>query len=82
LLAWFSGICGTRHEQHLLNYASPYGANPQQCEFAFGNDQGLLALRGISMFAADCGCQPIYPGDGPHDPGVRRLRDRGAEHCD
>ena len=56
LLAWFLGICGTRREQHLLKYAGPCGANPQQCEFALGNDQGLLALRGVSMFTGDCGC--------------------------
>jgi hypothetical protein len=65
LLAWFLGICGTRREQHLLKYAGPCGANPQQCEFALGNNQGLLALRSVSMFTADCGCQAIYLGGDP-----------------
>jgi hypothetical protein len=44
LLAWFLGIWGTRREQHLLKYAG------------FGNNQGLLAFRSVSMFTADCGC--------------------------
>jgi hypothetical protein len=50
LLAWFLGIWGTRREQHLLKYAGPCGANPQQCEFALGNNQGLLALRGPALW--------------------------------
>jgi hypothetical protein len=65
LFTWFLGVSGTRREQHLFKYAGLYGANPQQCEFAFGNDQGLLALRGGCVFTADCGCQAIYLGGDP-----------------
>jgi len=65
LLAFFLGVCGTLREQHLFKYAGPYRANSQQCEFAFGNDQGLLALGGVSNFTADRTCQAIYFGGDP-----------------
>src|SRR5262249_36835775 len=65
LLAWFLGACGTHREQHPFKYTGPYGTNPQQCDFALGNDQSLLALHGVSIFTADCGCQAIYLGGDP-----------------
>jgi hypothetical protein len=51
--------------QYLPEYSGPDRPDPQQSEFAFGNDQSLLALRSIRMFTADCGCQPIYLGGDP-----------------
>ena len=56
---------GTCRGQQLFKNLGPYGANPQQCDFVFGNDQGLLALRGVSIFTADCDCQTIYLGGDP-----------------